>query len=887
MSLLEPFSKPRWLHRKPEVRLAALDEIDDENVLVEVLKADEDDAVRSLALARIQSAETLERLIDDTPDWCTPALQEQARAQRLRQLVPTGAELPADLDESVLLRIANLAVEPALMESAIRRIENVQTLADLAGHHALARARLAAAQCIEDIDTLQELAHQSRHRDKAVFQHCRQKLDEHLAAQRAAEQRRQELEHLAEEAATLRGAVDSPDYKVRYSTLKTRWDDLADFAGPEQRPLIQGDLDICARRIEEKEAEAAAEAEQEAMVEQARATFAEVLSELEALGPEVLAPEGAPTELEGRLNALEERWVTALQHAQPEGGQTEACKALLAQWRAPLLTLNRLAARQAELERLAEAIGHLDPADFKAIEKLQKQAGRLAKALPWPADLDAVRPEALGRLQEHQEMLVQRLAALQEKKATTQEKVDAAFEAFREELATNHFRNADRALNKLRNLLRQLPPARQDHYQHELQPLLVRLREIHDWQGFAIEPKKQELIAQMKALAGSSGDVDELAARIKALQKEWKALGPLSPRRDQALWGEFSAAADEAWAPCKEAFGQRAEARRENYRQRMAMVAQLREYEQKIAWPDLENPDPDLPAPDWKMVRKTLQTARKAINEVAPVDRKQERKSHRALDKVCNRIFAHLEKEYSRNVAAKEALVAEAQSLAELEDLRQAIDRAKGIQREWKDIGVTPARADRTLWKRLRKACDAVFARLGEEREQRNADHRARIEERRAAEKARAEQAAARKRQKQERWQRLLDRLQACAIKADDSAKAESLWGEEEDLPKGIDTGALEAWWNDGAGGSDEAACREGCIALEVLAGRESPPEDKEARMAYQMKRLVEGMGGQHENDRQRLLDIVNGYIELRPAGGTVSRFCEGLTAAAKLEKKE
>lgn len=119
---------------------------------------------------------------------------------------------------------------------------------------------------------------------------------------------------------------------------------------------------------------------------------------------------------------------------------------------------------------------------------------------------------------------------------------------------------------------------------------------------------------------------------------------------------------------------------------------------------------PDVPAPDWKMVRKTLQTARKAFGDAGPVDRKQERKSRRALDKVCDRIFAHLKKEYSRNIAAKEALVAEAESLAGVEDLRQAIDRAKAIQSEWNAVGLTPVRADRGLPKRLRKACDAVFA---------------------------------------------------------------------------------------------------------------------------------------------------------------------------------
>jgi hypothetical protein len=880
MSLLEPFSKPRWQHRKPEVRLAAVDEIDEDTILLEVLQTDEDAAVRARALERIESADTLDRLIDDPPDWCVAKLQQQARAQRLRQLVSPDGGLPPGADESTLLRIVSLAEEPALIESAIGRIDRVPVLLELAGSHPLARVRLSAAQNIGDIDALQELMQQTRHRDKAVFRHCREQVDGHLAAQRAEEQRRQDLERLAEDAAVLRGAVDSPDYRARFLSLQRRWNELANHADATQRELIQGELDICARRIEQKAAEAAAEAEQQAIVEESQATFAALLMELEALEPTALA---SPTELAARLNATEERWVAALQHAHPAGGQSEACKALLSKWRAPLFTLNRLAARQAELGRFFEAVRHVDPADFKALQKLQQQAGRLAKALPWPDELGDARPEMLGSLQEQQAMLEQRLAGLQKKEAKTVEKVEAAFDAFRGELDTNHFRNADRALNKLRNLLRQLAPARQDHYQHELQPLLARLREIHDWQGFAIEPKKQELIEQMKALTDSTDDVDDLAARIKALQKEWKKLGPLSPRRDQALWEAFSKAADEAWAPCKELFEQRAEVRKQNFHQRMDLVAQLIEYERKIAWPDLENPDPELPAPDWKMVRKTLQTARKSFSDIAPVDRKRERKSQKALDKVCDRIFAHLEKEYSRNIEAKKSLVDEAQSLVEIEDLRQAIDRAKAIQREWKDIGLTPQRADRGLWKSFRKACDAVFARLGEERDQRNADARARAEQRQAADRARAEKAAERKRLEQERWQRLLDRMHACAVKEDDPDKATALWGEEGELPRGIDAGALEAWWQNGAGESTPEACRESCIALEVLAGRDSPPEDKDARMAYQMKRLVEGMGGGQGDSKERLQEIINQYVALRPVPGTVRRFCEAVQAAANL----
>jgi hypothetical protein len=886
MSLLEPFTKPRWQHSNAEVRHAAVDELDDAATLEEITRSDPDPGVRASALARLDDADRLDDLIQHPPQSWPKELCEQAREKRLQQLLGSDGSVPDGADQPVLVRVAELTDDPGLCEQAIGQISDAARCMDLARHHPQAKIRLQAARSVEDIDALQALMQHARHKDKAVFRHCRERIDEHLAEQRAAERLAQDLDRMADEAAVLRSAVDSPDYRARYLALQTRWDEIGPQADPDLRKRIQGDMDICAQRVEQKAAEAAAEQREKTLAAEAHASFGEMLEELQALDPAALAAAQLPADLEARLNGIEERWVAALQHAQPERGQTEACKSSLNDWRMALVTLKRLTSRDADLKQFFESAGHLDAADFKAVQKMQRRASALAAEFPWPNTLGSALPTVLASLDEQNTRLEQRLAELEQKAAKVREKLDAAFKTFRGELDTNHFRNADRALNRLRNLLRQLPPARQEPYQHELQPLLARLREIHDWQGFAIEPKKEGLIEQMKALAGGSEDVDGLAAKIKALQKEWKRLGPLSPKRDQELWQAFSTASDEAWAPCSEVFEQRAAARKENYRQRMALVAQLIEYEKKIAWPDLENPDPELPSPDWKMVRRTLQTARKSFSAITPVDRKQERKSHKALDKVCGRIFGHLEAEYGRNIEAKKALVAEARALVEADDLHQAIDRAKAIQRDWKNIGLTPQRVDRGLWRDFRKACDAVFARLGEERKQRNADARARQEQRRADERARAEKAAERKLRKQARWQRLLDRIQACAVKADDPKQAAAMWGEEGKLPKGIDGEALNAWWQDGPAAEQEDACREACIALEVLAERESPPEDKEARMAYQMKRLVEGMGAQQDNSKQRLLDTVNHYISLRPAGDTAARFCEGIHAAAGLDRK-
>jgi hypothetical protein len=121
--------------------------------------------------------------------------------------------------------------------------------------------------------------------------------------------------------------------------------------------------------------------------------------------------------------------------------------------------------------------------------------------------------------------------------------------------------------------------------------------------------------------------------------------------------------------------------------------------------------------------------------------------------------------------------------------------------------------------------------------------------------------------------------MQACAVKSEDSAKATALWGEESSLPKGIDSEALDGWWQNGTGDSDEETLRTACIAIEVLAGIESPPDEKQARMAYQMQRLVEGMGSGQGDRKQQLLDQVNRFISLRPEGGWVGRFCSGVEA--------
>jgi hypothetical protein len=867
MSLFESFNRPGWEHDDPEVRKAAVEELEDEAVLAGLVRDDPDERVRARALARISDS----GLLDEFADQLTGPLQKQARGQRLAQLLPDEGQLDSIRDEALLIRIAGLADDAGLVDRAIARIGSPERLMEVAANHPVARVRVSAAQNIDDLDTLAELMHHAKHKDKSVFRHCKDRLDRHHAHERLQAERQERLQQLAADAAQLAVSVDSPEYKARFQTLEARWQELREYAGEEQAQQIRRDLGTCSERIGKVDREHAASEQQQALAEEAVRAFGQIIDELEqmALPSAVTEERAGPTDFFRLLDGIEDRWLAAMRHAQPAPEQFKACKGRLRHWRNVAQSAQRLFDSEAALTRLGEAAGAVDKSDYLALQKLEKDAGKLLAKLTWPESLAAAKPEAIRRLEEQRDGLAAKLANLTETEEKNLERLKTAFDEFKEELGTNHFNNADRALNRLRNVLRRLGPGKQERYQHELRPLLARLKEIHDWQGFAIEPKKLDLIERMRALVGTDEDPDVLAGKIKALQSEWKALGHLSPRRDQALWKRFSAAADEAYEPCKQAFALQADRRKENFRQRMALVAQLVEYEQRIAWPDADDPDPDAPRPDWKMVQKTLDTARAAFNEIKPVDRKAERKSRKALKTVCDRIYGHIRLEYERNIEQKKELVSQARTLVDVEDLREATDGAKRIQREWKSVGITPRNVDRKLWKALREACDAVFARLDAQREQRN-----------AAVRERAEKAAEHKRKALERWPRLLDRLRACALKAQDEAAATALWEQEGGIPRGIEEQALETYWLEGPDDETPAEqLRDACIALEVLAGLDSPEEDKEARMAYQMQRLVEGLGSGRADSQQQLLEQINAFLALRPPADWAERFCKGVAA--------
>ena len=860
MTLLDSFNKPSWQHRNPENRKKAIADIADVEVLAQLVREDPDGDVRSHALTSISDVKLLEEFVNTL----APPLQNQAKTQWLKLLLPESDQLSEVTDDMDLVSIANLTDDPELIVQCIGRLTNTDTLMELALNHPSAKIRIAAARGIEAEDHLKELISQCRHKDKSVYRHCKERLDLLHAARRTDSERSQKIMQLSEDAQCLSKAVDSPEYKSRLQVLEHRWAPLKEFALPEQQQQIEDDLAICTDRLNLIKQETCKEAEQDARVEDARQAFQKALAELGGmkLSELNLAEFNDIKSFTKHLDEIEDQWLAAMHFARPDTGQTKECKAQLSFWRSVAQVSKRLCNKQKALNLLHEQLGSLNKADFMAHHKLlQKVEKHLAK-LPWP-ESSSLPPEPIVQLQGLRNTLLQRLEDLKKQESKKLQQLDQLFDALRKELDDSHFNNADRIHNKIRNLLKYLGPDHQDRFFQELRPLTARLSEIHDWQGFAIEPKKIKLCERMTALIGCDETPDALAAKIRALQSEWKSLGHISPHRDQALWRKFHAAAEKAYKPCKQAFEQQSRARKENLKLRMTLVEQLVDYDNRMNWPDSSGKC-DGAEPDWRMVQKTLDIARKAFNDIKPVDGKGERKSRKALQLACDNIYGHIKDEYARNITRKEALVNEAKTLADLEDLRDAISRAKDVQHQWKKIGLTPRQVDRKLWKELRAACDAVFGRLDEQRKIEN-----------SAKNERAEQARLRAQKESQRWPCLLDRMTACALKEEDEKEATRLWEQEGDIPKGIDGEALAIWWKSGSDiNAPEEVLREACIAMEILLDIDSPAEDREVRMAYQMKRLVDGMGIAQAEQSDRLLAQVNDFIAMKPPPSWLDRFC-------------
>jgi hypothetical protein len=674
MTLLDRFRTPPQRHSDPAARLAHLGEIPltERELIAAIAREDEDPRVRRAAVAKLMDPAALGAISRDDPD---ESVRGQAAAM-LRDIALDAFEgvgegesleaIDALTDTRSLSMIAKTATREIVALRALSRLSDAHALGSIARHALCEAARRAAFERVRsDKNEIFAIAMNSDHKDSA------------LAALDLVDDRG-ELEQIA-----VRGKNKSAAKRARA---------------------------ILREADERRDAEAAVSRSASAEAEPVRAPMP---------GEPVDAADDTPA-----LLAVEEHARAEAERARAEAeadarrqreAEADARREAAAQEEAKRVS-ERRHGRMAELIEVAAAAAEKDLVDARR----QMGVVRLEwKDLAAGIDVD----EALTRrLAEIEGGLAARETEAREQEARVRR--DALNRMHQlinrvEPLATRPdltLKAAERALRDIRTVLGAIPrlPSKQDvdevsrrlkAAQAALTPKAQELREADEWQRWANVGIQEKLCVRMEALAASE-DPEAIAREVRELQQQWKESADVPRAQADALWRRFKTAHDNVWARCEAYFAAQAAERADNLARKTALCEQVEALADSTRW--IETAE----------IIKKLQADWKAIG---PVSRGREKAIWDRFRAACDRFFTRrhedldrLKKVWAENFSKKEALCANAESLADSTDWDQTAAELRRLQAEWKTIGPVKKSRSEAIWQRFRGACDRFFARYAQ-----------------------------------------------------------------------------------------------------------------------------------------------------------------------------
>jgi hypothetical protein len=225
--------------------------------------------------------------------------------------------------------------------------------------------------------------------------------------------------------------------------------------------------------------------------------------------------------------------------------------------------------------------------------------------------------------------------------------------------------------------------------------------------------RKEELAVKAEALTDST-EWKSTSEAIKALQVEWKTIGPVPQERSQELWQRFRKAGNSFFERLQEHRKESSQGSEENLRLKEALVARAEELSEST---------------DWKGTAEAIKALQAEWKTVGPAPREQAdavwKRFRKAADVFFDRRKEHsdaLRKEQEENLRQKEALVARAEELSQSTQWKVTVQAIKELQAEWRTVGPAPSNKAEGVWRRFRAAIDLFFERQSAYFAQRNQD---------------------------------------------------------------------------------------------------------------------------------------------------------------------
>jgi hypothetical protein len=731
MSFADLF-RPKWKNSNPDVRAEAVRQLGDDqaDLLATIARQDQDARVRRIALKRIVDAEVLYELAARDPDQSlrdaaaekadelllgSATSDEEARAlealSRLRspRLIATVAEKGACAavreravnqvaqakDDKALAEIARRAQDGAIRKLAVAQLSDEHALREVAIHDPSKDVALAAVARVAGRPALEKIAQKAG--SKAVRAAARDKMPPPEKKPDSPE---------AQKRARLLELCHDVEHADDHATVEHA---RAAFAKEGADEEMRRRFDRACERFYAKRAATAKS------VTKIAVKHAELIKEEP---PPVEKAEPAPSE----QPVVVEKLLEPDPEAERKKAEREAERARREEERVRReaekaeARAKKQAEEQANLARLTQLTVEFEAVTVEDVKRGGEALKRAQEAFDAVGPIPRESLDVKQRWQVARDKLKARVAELREaedwKRWANAPKLEQLCVRVEALLEMTDLKQAAAELKTLQAEWKQAGPATKDKQQELWNRFKAASDQVHersrayfatlDEQRGANLAKKEELIARVEGLAEST-DWKETAELIKALQEEWKAVGPVPKEKADDTWKRFRAACDKFFERRKSHFEAGDAERQVNLDKQLALCATV----EKLA-----------ESSDFKRTAEEIKQLQQDWKQIGPVPREKADETWKRFRGACDKFFerrqqhfAQLDEERAANLKAKELLCEKVEALAEAPDLEEAQAIVKQLNVEWKAVGPAPKDKADEVWNRFRAACDKIFER--------------------------------------------------------------------------------------------------------------------------------------------------------------------------------
>jgi hypothetical protein len=743
----------RWKHGDPAVRLEAVNSLDDTDVDVftQVATDDLDARVRRAAVARLSDPDTLaavsrndtdtgvrdaavERLStlavagDDGAVRAVAALGGLGRHRELATLARSSAPESARHaavsllgDAKALGGVARHALDPGTRLLALERLNDPGELEAVATNGEYADAAVAALDRLASPTAEQLNAIAQRARTKAAAKRAKALLAAAIAPAPVVTAAVTDYRDADQEVArglvlqmqALAASVDAGAVRDGYAAARVAWVEL--LADADVRPEIVEEFETLSDRVRTAvaadEARRAEESRRAEALRQEQASRLALCERVEALAGEELATglEAARAEWEG-LPPMADTWAADVQRRFDDAAKAAERR------HAQALQARELAAQAPAVVTEAEG---LVGADYAAVRGQWQALRRKWQAIGRVGDVDPALVERFGAVSAAFDAREQDVrASKQRSQEDNLRRLQGVVQGLETRAAaeTLSLKDADTLIKDVKLAVGTMGPLPTPQDREDLtvrlqavraavQPRLEELRNAEEWKRWANVQVQEDLCVKMEALvAVAEAEPEKAATEMRALQEKWKPVAAAPRSQAETLWTRFKAAQGQVYEKCKDFFAQQAAERQEALKKKEALCERAEALSESTDW--VRTAD----------AMKALQAEWKATG---PVTRGREKAVWERFRKACDAFFTRRQadmkqrkQDWGENLSRKEALIAEAEQLAQSTNWDQAASRLKALQVEWKTIGPVKKSKSDQVWDRFRAACDQFFERF-------------------------------------------------------------------------------------------------------------------------------------------------------------------------------